>query len=76
MSVPLVRAKINQVGLLIEVSIDGGPWHAVQLMKFKERRSVSVMQYSTCVDPAKDREEYFADLDARGVVYKRVRDEE
>ena len=69
----LIKVECTQLGLAVDASIDGGKtWQCVQLTPYKTRRSVSVQQYSTAIDPAKDRAEYFAELDKRGIAYKVV----
>lgn len=69
-----IKAECTQLGLAVDASQDGGKtWVCVQLTPYKERESPTVMQYSTCIDPGKDRAEYFAELDKRGIVYRAVR---
>lgn len=73
-SVVEIKANINQIGVTVEARQNGGEWVTVQVSRVKERQaSPSVRQYSTCIDPALDVEEYFAELDSRGIQYKRVR---
>jgi len=73
-AIPSVRAICNQVGLAIEASVDGGQtWIGVQIERYKVRSSPTVRAYSTCINPAQDAEDYFAELDRRGVKYNRVR---
>lgn len=69
-----IRASHSQLGLSIEArQTDKDPaWQLVQLTKYKERASVSVRQYSTCIDPARDEQEYFAHLDAKRIEYRKV----
>lgn len=68
---PLIRADCTQLGLAVEASIDGGiSWRFVQLDRYKVRSSPTVAAYSTCIDPARDRAEYFAELDRRGIAYR------
>ncbi len=70
--IPIIKAECTQLGLSIEASIDGGStWQMVQLTRYKERSSPGVRQYSTCIDPAKDADEYFETLRARGVQFIR-----
>lgn len=72
---PLVRARLNQCGMLVETSPDDGQtWNFVDMYAFKNRpASPSVRAYTACIDPAQDREDYFATLDQRGVKYRRER---
>lgn len=68
-----IRASHSQIGLSIEArQKPTDNWQLVQLSKYKERSSVSVRQYSTCIDPARDEQEYFAFLDSKGIQYRRV----
>lgn len=69
MAAPIqIKADCTQMGLSVEASNDGGKtWQLVQLTPYKVRPSVSVRQYSTCIDPARDRAEYFASIRARGI---------
>lgn len=69
-----IRAIHNQAGLTIEARQNGGDWVTVQCARYKTRSAnPSIMQYSTCIDPIRDEFEYFAQLDARGIQYTRVR---
>jgi len=68
-----IRTSLNQVGMTVEARNNGGDWVTVQVARYKERGSTSVRQYSTCIDPARDEAEYFAEIDRRGIAYKRVR---
>jgi hypothetical protein len=69
-----IRATHSELGLTIEAR-NGGDWQLVQLSKYKERDALpSVMAYRKCIDPLKDEQEYFAQLDARGIKYLRVQD--
>ena len=71
----LIKADCTQLGLSVEASRDGGKnWAFVQLHPYAERSPPTVRAYSRCIDPGKDRDEYFADLDKRGIQYKRARD--
>lgn len=68
--VPLIRADCTQMGLAVDASADNGKtWQFVQLTPYTNRESLTVQAYSRAIDPAKDRAEYFAALDARGVRY-------
>ena len=68
-----IKAECTQLGLAVDASQDGGKtWVCVQLTKYKVRNSTSVKQYSTCIDPVRDRAEYFQELDRRGVKYQVV----
>jgi len=68
--IPLIRADCTQCGLSVEASRDGGKtWQFVQLQPYTVRQSPTVRAYSTCIDPARDRSEYFAALDSRGIPY-------
>lgn len=70
--IPLIRAECGQFGLSVDASRDNGKtWEYVQLDRYKTRTSFGVHAYATCVDPERDRQDYFAELDARGVRYKR-----
>lgn len=70
--VPLIRADCTQVGLSVEASRDNGAtWQFVQLTPYQVRRSPTVRAYSTCINPAQDRADYFAELDRRGIEYRR-----
>ncbi len=72
-TVPLIRADCTQLGLAVDASRDGGKtWQCVQLNRYTTRQSPTVRAYSTCIDPSRDREDYFAELDRRGIAYKRV----
>jgi len=67
--IPLIKADCTQLGLAIDASIDGGKtWRCVQLSPYKTRTSTA-RQYTSCIDPSKDRAEYFAELDRRGIKY-------
>jgi hypothetical protein len=71
--VPLIFADCTQIGLVVDASRDGGKtWQNVQLSRYTVRESPTVRAYSTCIDPARDVAEYFAELDRRGIRYKRV----
>ena len=68
-----IRASHNQIGLSIEAreTDKDQTWQLVQVRKYRDRESVSVHQYSTCIDPSKDEQEYFAHLDAKGIEYRK-----
>ncbi len=69
----LIRADCTQLGLSVEASQDGGEtWVMVQLTPYKTRSTSSVRQYSTCISPALDRAEYFAELESRGIDFQEV----
>lgn len=69
-----IKATHSELGLTIEAR-NGGEWQLVQLSKYKERTAPpSVRQYSTCIDPLRDEQEYFAQLDSQCIQYRRVRD--
>ncbi len=62
------------MGLSVEASNDNGKtWQFVQLHRYQVRETPTVQAYSTAIDPARDREDYFATLDAKGIRYKRMR---
>jgi hypothetical protein len=68
-----IKATHNQIGLTIEARRGAGEWVTVQVSRYKVRDAFpSVRQYSTCIRPAQDEAEYFSDLDAKGIQYKRV----
>jgi hypothetical protein len=68
-----IRTEHSQIGMSIYARA-GGDWQLIQISKYKERTaSPSVRQYSTCIDPARDEQEYYAQLDARSIPYERVR---
>ena len=68
-----IRANCTQLGLHVEATQNGSDWQTVQLTPYKNRNSVSVRQYSACIDPAKDRAEYFEAIRARGIAFEEVR---
>lgn len=69
-----IKATCTELGLAVDASNDGGKtWHCVQLTPYKTRRSTSVMQYSTAIDPGRDRAEYLAEISARGIQFELVR---
>jgi len=71
--VPLIRADCTQMGLAVDASRDNGKtWVFVQLTPYKTRETPTVRAYSTAIDPVRDREDYFAELDRRGIAYGRV----
>ncbi len=71
--IPLVRADCTQLGLAVDASRDGGKtWQCVQLTPYTVRQSPTVRAYSTAIDPARDREDYYAELTRRGIAHKRV----
>ncbi len=71
--IPLIRADCTQLGLAVDASRDGGKtWQCVQLNPYRVRETPYCRAYSTAIDPARDVAEYFAELDRRGVSYKRV----
>jgi hypothetical protein len=70
---PMIRTECTQLGLAVEASLDGKTWITVQLTPYKVRNTPTVRQYSTAINPKQDEVEYFAELDARGVKYSRVR---
>jgi hypothetical protein len=75
--VPLIRADCTQMGLAVDASNDNGEtWRFVQLHPYTVRETPTVQAYSQAIDPARDRAEYFATLDARGVRYIRDRKSE
>jgi hypothetical protein len=70
-----IRASHNQIGMAIEAreTDKDQTWQLVQLSKYRVRESnLSVRQYSTCIDPARDESEYFAHLDAKRIEYRKV----
>lgn len=67
-----IKADCTQLGLSVEASLNGGPWQMVQLTPYKDRKSISVMQYKSCIDPARDKEEYLAEIKARGIEFTEV----
>ena len=74
--IPLIRAECTQLGLSVEASKDeGSSWIFVQLTPYKVRATSSVRAYSTMIDPAQDREDYFAEITRRGIKHKRFRTE-
>lgn len=69
----LIRADCTQLGLWVEASQDDGEtWQTVQLSRYNERPSPTVQQYSTYIDPAHDRAEYFTALRKRGIQFTEV----
>lgn len=77
MQIPKIRACHSEIGLSIEASLDGTNWQTVQLHKYQTRQAIpSVKAYSTCINPAQDEADYFAELDRRGIRYERVRAEQ
>lgn len=72
--IPRVKVTCSQLGLHVEASLDGENWQTVQLTRYKTRNNPTVMQYSTCIDPAKDRAEYFAELRSRGIQFVEVKE--
>jgi hypothetical protein len=71
--IPRIKVDCTEMGLHVEATLNGTDWVTVQLTKYKTRSSRSVMQYSTCIDPAMDRAEYFAELRARGIQFIEVK---
>lgn len=69
-----IKTSCTQLGLCVEASHDGGPWYLVQLTKYKDRASSSVAQYSSCIDPAKDREEYLESLRQKKIEFVHIRE--
>jgi hypothetical protein len=75
MPIPRIKATCTQLGLSIEASLDGRRWQSIQLSLYRERsRPGFGKAVSTFIDPARDREEYFAQLAARGVKFRIVED--
>ncbi len=69
----LIRADCTQLGLAVDASRDGGKtWQCVQLTPYKVRETPTVRAYSTAIDPSRDAADYFAELDRRGIAYKRI----
>ncbi len=70
-----IRFGVNEVGLSIEASKDGKEWSFVELQKFREYSSPTVMQYSTCINIPRQMQDYLAHLRAKGVNYTVVKSE-
>ena len=71
----MVQAKItaNQVGIAVDVRQGEGDWQLLDLYPFKEYRSTTVMQYSNCIDPARQVQEIRAFLESKGVQVVSIR---
>ncbi len=68
-----IRATHNQIGMTIEARKDSASeWQTVQLSRYVNRSSSTVLQYSTCIDPLQDEREYFAEINSRGIQYRKV----
>ena len=73
MPIPKIKASCTQLGLSIEATLDGEHWQNIQLPRYRERsRHIAAGRMSTFIDPARDREEYFEQLRARGVEFQIV----
>lgn len=70
---PTIRATLTQIGLHVAARRDhADPWITVELKPYRERSRFSAPNKKfTFIDPTQDREEYFEQLDARGIKYLR-----
>lgn len=70
--IPQIRVSHNQMGMQIDAKVSpDAKWQIVEIQRYREYRSTSVKQYSTCIDPKRQENEYFAELDERGIAYQR-----
>jgi hypothetical protein len=70
-----LRINCTEIGMNVEASQDLVTWESVQFSRYTERKSTSVMQYKTFIDPQRDEREYLDTLRQRGIVFKVVRAE-
>lgn len=62
-----IRFNANQIGLRIEASQNGKEWSAVEFQNWTTYESPTVKQYSTCIDTERQKREYLADINNRGI---------